>query len=678
MKTVLVFAGTTEGRELTEALDRSGVPCHACVATEYGHQVLKTSDRVQIHRGRLDAAGMRDLYGQIGCEIVVDATHPYAEKVTETIRESIENTDIRYIRLLRSNDGQAECEDILYYDSAEDCIRGLESTEGNILLTTGSKQLALFTASESLKSRLYARVLPGTESLKLCLDAGLEGGRIIAMQGPFSEEMNIATIREFDIKHLVSKESGITGGVDSKLAAAKKTGAKVHMVKRPAEGCVTGLTVQETIDELEKELGTVIDKGRLHVILAGIGPGSKECMTKEVLDAVETADCIFGAKRLLASVSSKAIQYPYYRKEDILPVLDKLQKESHKDMHAVILFSGDSGFYSGASSLFTALAEKKEEGIIVSVLPGISSLSLLAARLGESWQDGELISTHGVSEEIWTPCLLESLHQNKKTFLLTSGVRDINIIGRLLSEESGLRCRIYLGYQLSYPEENVFEATPEECENLTAEGLYAAMILSEAVQKRILVPVLKDEDFLRDKVPMTKEEIRKLSVCNLQLKEGDVVYDIGSGSGSVAVQTAALSASLRVYALECDDTAVSLIHRNVEKAGLKNVTVIQATAPEGLSELPKADACFIGGSKGHLKEILTELQRINPRMRVVINAVSLESITETNRILTEMQVEDLCIEQVSVTKVKELGNYHMLSANNPVFIFSFVFKEQES
>lgn len=670
MKQVLIFAGTTEGRELAEIFDRSNISCHICVATEYGSQRIKDTRNVTVHTGRLDGNAMKELMSDIKCDVVVDATHPYAVAVTSTIIESIKDTDIEYIRLLRDTKVENSDADIAYYDDISQCIEGLKETTGKILLTTGSKQLAQFTDVLEFKDRIIARVIPAEESLKLCYDAGLEGRQIIAMQGPFSQQMNETVIREYNIKNLVTKESGVVGGVNDKLLAAANLGIKVHMISSPKGNVGEGLTLGETIDKLEQLLGVSFARGKVKVVLAGIGPGNEMLMTEEVKAEINEADIIFGATRMLDAVECRAKKYPYYLKEDIIPVIANEAAGSYKDIKAVILFSGDCGFYSGSRKVYEALNEKREWN--VKVMPGISSISLLCARIGTDWNDGNIVSLHGVDSNQWIPLLCDSVRYNRKTFFISSGVKDINLLGNLLYEE-GIDCQIQLGYQLSYPNEKVVSLSPQQCSKLSEDGLYVGLITVSEAPARFLVPTLKDEDFIREHVPMTKEEVRKLSICQMKIKENDVVYDIGCGSGSIAVQAALLSATVRVYALDCNEEAVELTKKNIAKHKLHNIDVIWAQAPDELDSLPVADAAFIGGSKGNLKDILLKLYNINSSMRVVINAVSMETICEINKLLEELSIDNLSVEQVSVNRVNVLGNYHMLSANNPVFIFSFDF-----
>ena len=190
-----------------------------------------------------------------------------------------------------------------------------------------------------------------------------------------------------------------------------------------------------------------------------------------------------------------------------------------------------------------------------------------------------------------------------------------------------------------------------------------------------ITPGISDDFFIRDKVPMTKEEVREISICKLGLTGRDIVYDIGCGTGSVALEIAAISPESMVYGVESNPAGVQLIEENKRKLGVRNLSIIQAMAPDGLMDLPKASHAFIGGSKGHLKEILDTLYNINPHMKVVMNAISMESIATMQCILPDYPTEYVDVTQVAISKSNEVGGYHLLQANNPVMIFSFEFKE---
>jgi precorrin-6Y C5,15-methyltransferase (decarboxylating) len=183
--------------------------------------------------------------------------------------------------------------------------------------------------------------------------------------------------------------------------------------------------------------------------------------------------------------------------------------------------------------------------------------------------------------------------------------------------------------------------------------------------------VISDDEMIRGKVPMTKENIRHLSVMKLGLTEGARVYDIGSGTGSVACEIAAQSSSIEVYAIEKKEEACSLIKQNAAKFGLSNIQIVQGIAPESLDGLEPPTHAFIGGSSGELREILTALNNTGRSVRVVINAVSLETMAEIQSVLKDFETSDLSVEQVSVSKARKLGSYHLMTAENPVLIASF-------
>ncbi len=364
---------------------------------------------------------------------------------------------------------------------------------------------------------------------------------------------------------------------------------------------------------------------------------------------------------------------PYYRPGQIIPYLKEMQRRDPMETgrKAVVLFSGDSGFYSGCQELYRALIREIEGGNLnaeVRILPGISSVSYLASCTGESYQDAYIGSLHGKKQYH----LIQKIREEKKTFLLTSGVSDLNRLGFLLKEAGLTDCRIWAGYQLSYPDEEIQTLCPEECCHLTREGLYTCLIQNPHPVPRPLTHGRPDCFFLRDRVPMTKEEVREVSICKLRLYEGAVVYDIGSGTGSIAVEIGALSSQIQVIAIERKAEAVSLLRKNQEAAELDNVQVLEGEAPEVFSRqslLPTH--VFIGGSGGRLKDILKALSEKGTGMRVVINAVTLETLCEIREALKQLPVEQEELLMLQAARGKKAGDYHLMQAENPVWICSF-------
>lgn len=655
MKPVFIFSGTTEGRNLAEEAARAGIACTVSVATAYGEMVMESREEITVREGRMNAAQMAEAFREKEYAYVIDATHPYAVEVTAQIKEACGITGVPYLRLRRETD---ECELFTTEkcEQAENAAKAAEllnSTQGNVLLTTGSKELHVFAERIEDKSRLYARVLPNRDSLDICESCGITGKQIIAMQGPFTEELNEAIIKQFDISVMVSKESGKSGGFMEKVRAAQKQHCRMILIRNPEKG---SQEKSYTFEEIRKLLTGRTPKRRL--TLAGIGMGTDKTMTKEVREAIDKAQIVFGAPRVLQSLPPGR-QMPYYRKEEILPYL-----EQHPEYEeAVVAFSGDTGFYSGASSF------RDIEGYEVRTLCGISSVVYFASRLGRSWQDMTLLSAHGRTCNI-----IGHVRKEACCFLLMTDLEALQRLGRELYAQFGASVQVTYGYQLSYPEEEIGCGTAELLTGLTGKGLYVLLIDNRSPMPEAVTPGLGDEAFLRAKAPMTKEEIREVSLCKLRLTRDAVVYDIGAGTGSVSVECALLCEKGQVYALEKEAETVSLLQKNKEKFGLPNLHVIQAEAPEGLEDLPSPTHVFIGGSGGNLEEIVNRVLDKNPAVRVVINAVTLETLSEASGLLEKLRTEESDIVQVAVNKAKKAGRYHMMTAANPVYIISFTGK----
>ncbi len=666
MKNIVIFSGTTEGKMLSAMLSNDGIRHHVCVATHYGKDVMEESSFAEVHVGRMDAEEMRTflsgLAGDLGC-IVVDATHPYASEVTANLKAVTEELEIEYIRVLRDSESE-ESQDagMCTYSDIAECAAALNQTNGNILLTTGSKELGAYceNVSEDTRKRTYVRVLPAIESLRICEDLGIEQSHIIAMQGPFSLSMNEALVRQYDIAHLVTKDSGATGGFGEKKAAAKGCGICLHVLRRPSDE--QGVSAKEASRMLTGKEATA-SEGKMVISLVGMGMGAEKSLTIEGLKALEECDAVFGAERLIKGLPAKR-KYPLYLAADIIPVLEK------EDINrATIVFSGDTGFYSGAKKMIVAL-NKSLPDADVKVIPGISSISYLAAALSESYDDACLFSIHGKNTERDLNALTDKVKHNRKVLVLLSGPGDISEIASKLAK-AGIKGRICVGENLSYENESIKELGMEEALEYSGDGISTALIYNDEPVKRSVYNAMRDSDFIRDSIPMTKECIRHESIIKLGLKEGDVFFDIGGGTGSVAIEAAGLCPELDVRTFERKTEAVDLIQRNIEKAGLSNITVITGEAPECLADQPKPDCVFIGGSGGKLGDIVETLHNKGDGIRFVINAVSLETIEEARQIIKKYEPREQDAVVITVSDIQEIGTHHMLKGQNPVWIFSF-------
>lgn len=253
-KRFAVFSGTSEGRQLADWAEEKGIEKDFIffVATEYGGEMMKEHVNIDVRQGRLTPDEMNDILGSEDVEYVIDATHPYATKVTDNIKTAC-NNEFEYLRLYRERI-ESNVDGLILADSIEEAVEILNNSTEKVLLTTGSKEIAKFGGVLDKKNRLIARVLPTVESINLCLDAGIEKRNIIAMQGPFTKEMNIATMRQYGLKTLVTKDTGTVGGFQDK-AALSELGYRVIIIKRPTDE--TGYSMTEIEEIILKNYETL-------------------------------------------------------------------------------------------------------------------------------------------------------------------------------------------------------------------------------------------------------------------------------------------------------------------------------------------------------------------------------------------------------------------------------------
>lgn len=650
MYKLCVFAGTTEGRELVEFLAGQGVSVTACVATEYGETLLAPSDDLTISAKRLSPEEMERLFHRERFDLVVDATHPYASVVTENIRTACTGANTEYLRLLRS--GADAQENVVYVDDISGAVEYLNRTDGPILLTTGSKELQKFTGIRNFESRVYARVLPMEESLQLCQKAGLKPSHIIAMQGPFSREMNVAMLKSIGAKTLVTKDSGTRGGFAEKIEAARDAGAKPVIIGRPPQ--VSGKSYPEVLEYLCQRFGL---SRKPKVTIVGIGPGSREAMTAEVRSALEKADCVIGAKRMLEAVTRPGQAVFDAIAPDAIANLIGTHREFRR---FVVAMSGDVGFFSGTKKLQPLLS-----GYDVTILPGLSSLVYLCARLGTSYEDVVNISVHGRDHDI-----IPDVKRNRRVFALVGGENGMGKLCQRLTEYGLGAVRVHVGERLSYSDERVTVGTANELKDKTFENLSVALIENENADF-IVTHGLPDEAFDRtDSVPMTKSEVRAVCLSKLALTERSVCWDVGAGTGSVSIEMALQARRGHVYAIERKEIAVEQLRENARKFCTGNLTVIPGIAPDACEELPAPTHAFIGGSSGNMKEIIGLLLKKNQDVRIVATAIALESVAELTMCMKHFDFVHSEVVSMTVARNRKAGAYNLMTGQNPIYIFT--------
>jgi len=399
-----------------------------------------------------------------------------------------------------------------------------------------------------------------------------------------------------------------------------------------------------------------------HISIVGIGMGNPDLLTREVRCALIEADLVIGARRMKDALP-KNCQAQYMEMTDgrqILSLIDKTEAEK-----IVICVSGDSGFYSGTKGL-AAMLEKKYD---VTVMAGISSISYLAAKCGIAWQDACIVSLHGRKEN-W----IHAVKTHEKTFLVMGGSLR-SVVERLCL--AGLQdCELIVGIRLSYADERILRVRAGELleKGDKLEGadtsLSVLFILNEKGACRTADFGIPDEEFIRGQVPMTKSEVRAVTMSKLHLKENAVAYDIGAGTGSVSIEMAAQAWRGTVYAIEFNPKAQELLRANKEKFMYDNVEIVSGKAPDILNELPVPDAAFIGGSKGERENIVRALLQKNPGIHIVMNVISLESLSGILVLVKKYGMKNLDITQVTAARGRQVAGQHLMDGQNPVFIVS--------
>ena len=391
------------------------------------------------------------------------------------------------------------------------------------------------------------------------------------------------------------------------------------------------------------------------ISLIGMGSGCPESLTAQGLAALQSAGLILGAKRLLEHLPAgctdncKAV----YKPEEILACL-----AAQPDTGTAVLYSGDTGFYSGAAKLLPLL---RVMGYSVRVLPGLSSVQLLAAAVGRPWQDWKLVSAHG---RACNP-VAEILAHPQVFFLTGGGDTPATLCSKLTAAGLGA-AHALVGENLGTPAEAIRFGLARELAAQSFAPLSVLLIEREALPPR-RTPGLPDDAFIRGAVPMTKQEVRAAALAKLAVAPTDTLWDVGAGTGSVSVEMALAAPMGQVYAVECDADACALVRQNQAKFAASNLTLIAGKAPEALQNLPAPDAVFIGGSKGNMQAIVDAALAANPQTRLCIAAIALETLQQS---IAALAAHGLAaqVTQIAVSRSKAAGSLHLMMANNPVFL----------
>jgi len=350
----------------------------------------------------------------------------------------------------------------------------------------------------------------------------------------------------------------------------------------------------------------------------------------------------------------------------------------------VLLASGDPAFFGIGRR---AVREFGKD--MVEIIPDLSCIQIAFSRIKESWDDAFLMSLHGgpdPKKRRRLPFELEDipylLQKHNKILILTDKENNPVEIAKEFLKLSATT--MYVCEKLGYPDERIIEGTPEEIAEMTFSEPNV-VILVRATEQRgdcprftgaavesglsqtPAVPFgLTENEITHSRGLITKDEVRAVTIHKLRLPQRGVLWDIGAGSGSVSVETARLYPEIKVLAVEKDEEQIKNIKENRIKFDASNIEIIKGQAPDALINLPAPDRVFIGGSGGKLKEIIDLIAKMQTAI-IVINAATVETL---NIAVAELQRNGFLVDvsQVSVSRMKKIGEGNCFSALNPIFV----------
>lgn len=396
----------------------------------------------------------------------------------------------------------------------------------------------------------------------------------------------------------------------------------------------------------------------LLVNIIGIGPGNPDLLTHAAKEAIEKSTILIGDKRMLAAFGSNKRLFDTIKTSEIIEICK--QAECQNDIVA-ILVSGDVGFFSLAKTITGKLPNCDCRRYC-----GISSLVYFAQQLQLSWDDAHIVSMHGRNQN-----LVAAVLKHNKVFSLTGGENSPSTLCQMLCEHGMEDVEIFVGENLSYPEEKITHGMAKDISQKEFPSLSVMMILnSKANNFAHKIHGLSDELFIRSKVPMTKQEVRSVSISKLMPEIADIIYDIGAGTGSCSIELALQAEEGKVWAFEKNPLAVELLEKNKTLFSVENLEIVAGEASEQIINIPAPDCVFIGGSGGNLCKMLDTIYSKNSNCRIVMNAITIETLIEVVEYYKEKDLYELDIVNVFAARGKKLGAYNLMMAQNPVYIMT--------
>ena len=393
------------------------------------------------------------------------------------------------------------------------------------------------------------------------------------------------------------------------------------------------------------------------IFVIGIGPGPEEFLTPAAQIAIEKSEVLVGGKETLKKFRCRE-KIPVG--SDIDAVIEYIR--SNNDKCVGVLTSGDSVFYSLLGRILNDFSKEDIE-----IVPGISSVQLFFSRIKETMNDATFVSVHGRNLDE-----LKNAIGSKKLVILTDSNLTAKIVAEYLLQFWDKNSPTYVGENLGRDSERLTEGSLEEISNKNFSGNAVMVSIKKERNKGwdYVTPGIPDKSFIRKNAPMTKEEVRVITLSKLRVKEDSVIYDIGAGTGSISIEAGIMARSGMVYAIEKIKSRSELIEENLSKFNLKNVKIIHGDAPDALIDLPVADRIVIGGNGGKLTEILTKCdKKLSTEGIIVMNFIALDSLNQALSVIENLGFK-YEVTQLVINASKVLGKQVVLVPKTSVFVIT--------
>ncbi len=402
-------------------------------------------------------------------------------------------------------------------------------------------------------------------------------------------------------------------------------------------------------------------KHKLYIISAG--PGAPEFLSIQAKELLGTLSHVLCFERLKPLIKDEKRQVVLGKLSDAPALCEHYLKNSDLGL----LVSGSASFHSIAPYIKRSLAD----GLEVEIVPGLSSLDYLLAKIGVQREDCVFESCHG--QEFSFDALYQYAKEKSYLGLLCDKLMSPQNIAKKLIELGHESSRMYVGEKLSYADEVIVYKSSRDIAAMRFDDLSVCLIELEGFRQDMTNFGMDASVFKKHpKVPVTKAEVRSVILSKLKLFDSSTLWDVGAGSGSVAIEACLLNPHLKAYCFEKNDYAIDALKENISAFKLdKRVRAVKGLAPSSFLGHDLPDTVFVGGSSGEIETIINYLiSQATKDIRLVVSAISLENAYLSHKIMSQALFKDLHFEQVSISRLEALASTEVLRAENPVFIIS--------